>query len=107
MNDIRHTALFIFTLMLLLVASSFAQSEHPGMVLSKQGKHAEAITSLKGAVRSKEYENDPEIWNALGMGYFATAAFSDSVKSLEKAVKLAPQNPAYRINLAYSYLRQR
>jgi TonB family protein len=83
------------------------QSKPPGIELYKAGKYREAIVSLNGAVKDKQYEKNGEIWNLLGLTYLAVDDLKNARKSLEKAVKLDQANSIFHGNLAYVYLLQR
>lgn len=80
---------------------------HPGILLYQQGKTDEAIRSLEAATRSKEFRDDAEVWNTLGLAYFAKDETREAQKSIEKAIKLAPNVAAYHGNLGYILLLKR
>lgn len=83
------------------------QSTHPGIELYKAGKYREAIISLNGALKDKQYEKNGEIWNVLGLTYLAVDDLKNARKSIEKAMKLDQVNSVFHGNLAYVYLLQR
>ena len=96
----------ILYLCFFLVAVGHAQDtpSHPGVVLYGQGKFADAVRSLETAVKSKEYKSDADIWNYLGLAYFASGDFKKSNKAFEKSVSLNPSSATFRANLADAYL---
>ena len=98
--------LFAFlTLTFFSVEISAQQNERDrGIELYKQGDNREAISIFEKISRQKEFRNDPEVWNYVGLAYLNNDDSKRARKALEKAVKLQPQNSAYHSNLAYVYL---
>lgn len=80
---------------------------HPGILLYYEGKFEEAISSLEAASRSKEFRDDPEVWNTLGLAYFKKDDLKQAQRSIENAIKLAPNVAAYHGNLGYILLLKR
>ena len=78
--------------------------ENPGFKLYGQGKYADAIKVLDSAVKVKENKKNAEMWNTLGLAYFATGDIKKATKSLSRAVSLGPAVAAYRGNLAHIHL---
>lgn len=78
-----------------------------GIDLYKQGRDAQAIAVLEKVAKQKEFNDDSEIWNFLGLSYINSDDSKKAQKALEKAVKLQPENSIYRANLAYVYLLTR
>ena len=99
----KITFLFIF---FFFTNNIFAQQNERerGINLYQQGNNAEAVRVLQLATRQKEFKNDAEAWNHLGLAYLNLDKNKDARKALEKATKLAPRNSIYRSNLAYAYL---
>lgn len=82
-----------------------AQGEREkGIELYKQGRQGEAIAVLERAGKQKEFKSDPEVFNYLGLAYAKNNDLKRARKTLEKTVKLSPQNADYLTNLAYVYL---
>ncbi|HEX6123756.1 MAG TPA: tetratricopeptide repeat protein [Pyrinomonadaceae bacterium] len=79
-------------------------STHPGIVLYGQAKYSEAIRSLEIATKSNEHKTDADIWNYLGLAYFAKGELKKSYKAFEKSVDLSPSSSIFRANLADAYL---
>ncbi len=106
---IRSSVLIVLLLLTLGAAGLSAQqpSSHPGIDLYKQGKTEEAIASLENARNQKEFSEDSEIWNYLGLAYFAKDNAKKAKKAFEKAIKLSPRISAYHSNLAYVLLHLR
>ncbi len=101
--------LYKITLFSIFILSSivftFAQTEREkGIELYKQGKNKEAITVLERASKQKESGSDVANWNYLGLAYLDNGEVKKGRKSLEKAVKISPEDSNVRINLAYAYL---
>jgi TonB family protein len=86
------------------IAQAPTTKPHPGILLFDQAKYKEAVLSLEGATKSKEYKNDAEIWNYLGLAYRAKDDLKKSRKAFEKSVSLQPQNAVYHANLGYALL---
>ncbi|MGQ0542481.1 MAG: TonB family protein [Blastocatellia bacterium] len=99
----------IFCLLSLCISNAVAQEKfrHRGVELYQQGKYAEAVSILDSAVRQKEFKADAEIWNYLGLSFLEINEVKKSRKAFETAVKFAPMNSTYRVNLAYAYLLNR
>jgi type IV pilus assembly protein PilF len=71
---------------------------------SLMNKHyTDALTSLLEANRL--YPNSSEILNNLAMAYYFKGEKDFAVKTLEKSIKLNPENSDARINLASIYLK--
>ena len=68
------------------------------------GNDLEAIIALEALLKRKEYAADAEAINYLGLAYQNAGDPKGARKMFEKAVKLRPDNAAYRANLAYVYL---
>src|SRR5438128_2165003 len=95
----------IFLLALQLCAQT-TPTEHPGILLYKQGKYDDAIRSLSDAVKQKDTKADASIWNYLGLAYFETNDYKNALKALKKAADIDPNNSSYRDNVAFTYLMQ-
>lgn len=92
-------------IMLFFSTGIFAQTDREkGIESYKKGNFAEAIQSLNRASKQAQYKNDGEIWNYIGLAHISQKDVKDGRKALEKAVKLAPEKPVYRANLAYAHL---
>ncbi|MEZ5424813.1 MAG: tetratricopeptide repeat protein [Pyrinomonadaceae bacterium] len=92
-------SLFLFSMIVAIAAQT---SREKGISLYQQGKDQEAINHL--SVIAKTNKNDSEALNYLGLAYLNLSRFKDARKTLQKAVKAAPQNATIRANLAYAYL---
>ncbi len=103
-KNIVLTITCAFLLMAGAASVDAQQTVHPGIVLYQQGKNDEAMRSLEAAIRSKEYRDDAEVWNTLGLVYFKKDDQKQARKALEKAIKLAPNIAAYHANLGYVLL---
>ena len=102
----KLTPLMVVALLCAIFATAVhSQTTHPGIALYREGKNAEAIASLSSAIKSKEYKNNAEVWNYLGLAQARSSDAKNARKSLEKAVKLSPADAPIRANLAYIYLR--
>ena len=101
--------LSVATLLTALGISLFAQqsAKHPGIVLYNENKFAEAISSLEKALKQKEFKDNAELLNYLGLSLIANGNANKASKPLEKAVGLEPGNNRYRVHLAYAYLSNR
>ncbi len=85
--------------------ASAQQSERDrGIKLYQNGNDVEAVSVLSTVSKQKEFASDAEVLNYLGLAYLNTDDSKKARKTLEKAVKLQPQNSLYRSNLAYVYL---
>ncbi len=94
-------------LVLVISFAGFAASQterEKGVGLFKQGKTKEAIAILEKAGKQKQYQDDAEIFNYLGLAYAKNNDLKRARKNLEKAVNINQQNADYRTNLAYIYL---
>lgn len=101
---------FILTLLLLMTslnATAQTQAKHPGVELFEKGKYSEALKSLEAAVKQDAFKSDAQLWNFLGLTYIEQGEPKKAIKSLEKANELNKDNIAYKVNLAYAYLRNR
>ncbi|CAL1548935.1 unnamed protein product, partial [Lymnaea stagnalis] len=78
-----------------------------GIELYNEGEFRDAMSTLARASKFKEAETDAELWNYLGLSYLERDDAKNALKSLEKAVKIAPQSAVYRANLAFVYLMER
>lgn len=87
-----------------LIAASAQQTRHPGIDLYGQGKIVEAISSLESATKQREFSSNGDIWNTLGLAYFAKSDLKKARKVFETAVKLAPDAAPFHANLAFVYL---
>lgn len=107
MKDIWKSFL-IFTLVLTFNVFAFGQTDREkGIELYKKGRFTEAAVFLERASKQKEYKNDAEVWNYIGLSYVNQNKAKNGRKAFEKAVKYAPQNSRYRTNLAYAHLLTR
>lgn len=94
----------LFTFVLLLSDFTFAQTEREqGIELYKQGKNKEAVTMLERTSKQKEFKEDADVWNYLGLAHVKENNYKKAIKALEKAVNFNPQSSTFRTNLAYSY----
>ena len=98
------TAIFLMSAMPFLAQQ---QERHPGIILYEQGKYREAVSALDKASNQKEFKASAEVFNYLGLALIETGESKKATKNLGKAVALNPTNQAYRVNLAYAYLRNR
>lgn len=73
----------------------------------RTGNNPEAITAFEALLKKKENASDAEVMNLRGLAYQNTGDVKQSRKMFEKAVKLKPESPIYRSNLAYTYLLTR
>lgn len=98
----------VITLFVLLICSInvFAQQKDKenAIQLYKQGNFSQAVLVLKQRAKEKQFKNDAEVWNYLGLAYLKIDKLKDGRKALEKAVKLNPQSSDIRSNLAYAYI---
>ena len=78
-----------------------------GISLYKQGNDAGAIKVLEKVVKQKDFANDGEAWNTLGLAHLGNQSPKKARRALEKAVELKPGIDAYRANLSYAYLMNR
>lgn len=107
MSGMKYIYFIIISVCVLFNGVFSQQFTHPGIELYEAGQYREAIVSLGGAIRDKQYEKKGEIWNFLGLTYLAVDDLKNARKSLEKAVKLDQANSVFHGNLAYVYLLQR
>jgi len=101
--------LFCIAVMVLGTPNAAAQESDRdrGIQLYRAGKSADAVSMLERASGQQKFGSDPETFNYLGLAYLNADDVKKARKSLEKAVKLQPQNSIYRANLAYAYLLAR
>ena len=85
----------------------FKTLKQDGIELYNEGEFRDAMSTLARAGKFKEAETDAELWNYLGLSYLERDDAKNALKSLEKAVKIAPQSAVYRANLAFVYLMER
>ncbi|MEP6945252.1 MAG: TonB family protein [Acidobacteriota bacterium] len=107
MRQLRHvmrTLGLIIGFGVLAATTQAQQFKHPGIELYRQGKFDQAITSLEAASKQKEFSNNSDIWNTLGLAYFAKDDIKKSRKAFETAIKIAPNVAAFHGNLSYLYL---
>lgn len=100
---------FLLSLILVLFGGSIssqspAATNHPGVVLYKQQKFSEAIDSLEKATKSGVHKRDADLWNYLGLCYYASDDLKKAVKAFEKSVDLNGTSSTFRANLAYAYM---
>lgn len=87
------------------VGFAFSQTESErGIELYKQGKNKEAIIVLEKASKQKDNSGDVTVWNYLGLAYLDNGDLKKGRKTLEKAVKISPQDSNARTNLAFAHL---
>jgi tetratricopeptide (TPR) repeat protein len=75
---------------------------HLGAVLSEQQQFARAETELLKVTSNAAY-NKPDAWIYLGGAYLNAKKYNDAVKSLDKALALAPDVPMANAYMAWSY----
>jgi tetratricopeptide (TPR) repeat protein len=110
MKFIRHAFLALSVVIVSAagsVLSAQQPADHPGVEFYKQGKIDQAIASLEAATNNKQYSSSGEIWNFLGLAYFAKDDLKQARRAFERAVKLSPDAAAYHGNLAFVYLLMR
>lgn len=101
---------FVFPLFLFFAAAvTPGQSalRDEGISLYKQGNDAGAIKALEKVVKQKNFENDGEAWNTLGLAYLRNESPKKARKALEMAVRAKPEIDIYHANLSYVYLMNR
>jgi len=106
---IKKSTLQIFTFIFALccIASSVNAQKppiHPGIALYREGKFDQAIASLEQAKTQPGTATNAEIWNTLGLAYYASDQIEPAKTALEKAIKLDPDSSAFHSNLGYVYL---
>ena len=74
-----------------------------GIELFKQGNNKEAVKLLQKASRRKGFEDDPKVWNYLGIALINVGDVANSRKALGRAVELDSTNSTYRTHLAEAY----
>lgn len=104
LRNVIHAFAPALIVCLAAIAASGQQTKHPGIDLYSQGKIDQAISSLESASRQKEFSSNGDIWNTLGLAYYAKNDLKRSRKAFETAVKAAPAIAAYHGNLSYLYL---
>jgi len=62
-----------------------------GLILSKSGNRADAVSHFKKALEKKAF--DPDILRDLGRTYFQDGRYGEARKTLEGAISLAPDDP--------------
>jgi TonB family protein len=72
--------------------------------LYRKGDDQGAISAFEKLVKQREFENDAEAWNTLGLAYLNTKARKKARKALERAVLFKPESSIYHANLSYAYL---
>jgi predicted Zn-dependent protease len=80
-----------------------------GLILSKSGNRADAVSHFKKALGKKAF--DPDILRDLGRTYFQDGRYSEAQKTLEGAISLAPDDPEIlfylgRINMETGNLKK-
>lgn len=93
----------VFTSTAILTAAQHNERDR-GIDLYRQGNYGEAVSVLSKVSKQKEFASDAEVLNYLGLAYLNSDDSKKARKTLEKAVKMQPQNSFYRSNLAYVYL---
>lgn len=73
-----------------------------GFRLYQEGKYKESVALLESL--SKQDEENPRIWNLLGLNYAQLGESKAARKALRKAVKYDPSSILYRGNLATMYI---
>ena len=70
----------------------------------REGQYTSGLNKL---LQAKKYiPNKAELWNALGMAYFAKKDFVKSEESFKHAMALKPEDNSARSNLGAIYLEQ-
>jgi len=106
MWEMKFRCLNVVLLFFLSTGLAYGQpaSEHAGVKLYREGKHAEARRVLEWAVKDKVFGKDPEMWNYLGLAFVGEGDKKSARKAFERAVKLQPGMAVYHVNLAYVFL---
>jgi TonB family protein len=100
-------ALLILIAAVLSAAQPGSNDRDAAIRTYREGNDLAAILALEPLVKQKQYSSDAELINYLGLAYQNSYDQKKARKMFEKAVKLQPQNSAYRVNLAYCYLLER
>ena len=79
--------------------------KHIGFSCYRGGQSKKAIVALSIAVKIKD--DDPAVYNTLGLAYLNTAAFRLAEIAFQTAVNLSPKSPFYHNNLGAAYLEQK
>ena len=106
----KLTHIILIAVKLVLAASiATAQSADRASAIKNylEGKDLEAVVAMEELLKQKQYENDAELVNYLGLAYQNSLDSKRARKMFEKAVKLQPANSTYRVNLAYAFLLER
>src|SRR5688572_23229863 len=106
----KYTHIILATATLVLAASmAAAQPADRASAIQAylEGKDLEAVVAMEDLVKQKQYENDAELINYLGLAYQNSLDPKRARRMFEKAVKLDPANSTYLVNLSYVYLLER
>ena len=79
--------------------------KHIGFSCYRGGQSKKAIVALSIAVKIKD--DDPAVYNTLGLAYLNTASFRLAEIAFQTAVNLSPKSPFYHNNLGAAYLEQK
>src|SRR5262245_56469888 len=101
MQSTMRSALATLALFVLLLCGSakvFSQTDNSqansqveiGQKLYREAKYADAITSLKKAVKANP--NDVDAWTYLGLSFLKVNDFKNATKAFESACKLQPNS---------------
>jgi len=82
-------------------AAGSAERER-GIALYRQGRHSQAVTALKTAV--KKDKSDYQAWRVLGLAQIQIDDLKGAAKSMQNVVKLKPDLAAGHIGLSYTSL---
>jgi predicted Zn-dependent protease len=69
----------------------------------RQGLPAEQESALQQLIALAQKENNLDTWNTVGVGFHLAGMHDEATRVFDNLVKSAPNNDAYRLNLATSY----
>ncbi len=100
MKKLTHLTFVI--ILFAFAANAFAQTVTFESAKAEYDNHnyAKAINDFKKLTKQKVYKTNAQAWNFLGLSYRAVDDKKNSLKALNKAVKLAPTDNAIRFNYA-------
>jgi arylsulfatase A-like enzyme/Flp pilus assembly protein TadD len=83
-------------------ADNFLFVSEYGIALVKNGRYAKGVEVLEKSLRL--YDQDPEVWNSLGVAYGRTGDLEKAREDLGRALALAPEDAIFNDNVGALYV---